>query len=96
MSDFIEDVGIAILLFIGILAIIVAIIGLVLAIKEDIENKTFYQYECVTLDNEIITCDRVDTTEGGIIGTRDDTSYLIKQYKKVKKENKWNVKIIFI
>ena len=53
-----------------------------------ISEESKYQYECVTIDNETITCDKVNTTEGGIIGTRDDTSYLIKQYKKIKKEVK--------
>lgn len=88
MSDFFESICIAILLFIGISSIIIAIMYAVFAIKEEVENETIYQYECVTLDNETITCDRVNKTQSGIIGTRDDTSYLIKQYKKVKKENK--------
>ena len=69
------------------MTIIASLLILVLAtIIVGITEESKYQYECITLDNETITCDRVKTTESGIIGTRDDTSYLIKQYKKINKE----------
>ena len=78
-DDFIDIFCISI-----ITILLILIFPLIFVIVESISN--LYQYECVTLDNETITCDNVKTTEGGIIGTRDDTSYLIKQYKKIKKE----------
>ena len=84
IDDFIDAFCISIIVILIILLISILIFG----ISEIVNDINLYQYECITIDNETITCDRVNTTEGGIIGTRDDTSYLIKQYKKIKKEVK--------
>ena len=84
IDDFIDAFCISII----VILIILFISTLIFGISEIVNDINLYQYECITIDNETITCDRVNTTEGGIIGTRDDTSYLIKQYKKIKKEVK--------
>lgn len=78
MSDYFEEI-----LFVIMLAMVLfGIITIIIAVKENGE----YIYECITFDNETITCDNVKESEAGLIGRRDGTSYLIKQYKKIKKE----------
>lgn len=58
------------------------LIIVILAIIEDGK----YIYECITLDGEQITCDSIDKSESGLLGKRDGTVYLIKQYKRINKE----------
>lgn len=73
------------ILLLGMLVMILFIMAvIVVAVQEDGK----YIYECITLDGEKITCDSVNESDAGLIGRRDGTSYLIKQYKKIKKENK--------
>lgn len=77
-----EDIWLLSVLVVILFAMTVIIV--VVAVQEDEK----YIYECITLDGEKITCDSVNESEAGLIGRRDDTSYLIKQYKKVRNENK--------
>lgn len=71
-----------------ILALLVMFLSAIIIIITVVQEDGKYIYECITLDGEKITCDSVNESTAGLIGRRDDTSYLIKQYKKVRNENK--------
>lgn len=38
------------------------------------------EYDCITIDNEHITCEQVWVHDGMITGIKDNTTYIIKQY----------------
>lgn len=69
------------IILIGIFAL------LILAVIFSVKDETNYYYECVTIDGEQINCESVYTGEAGITGTRDGTTYLIKQYTRKEKKN---------
>lgn len=71
-----EKIGIIVNIVVFIILIIMAITPY---IREKMEKKV---YECITLDGEKIICDKVD----GTIVTKDGTSYVVKEFKRVEKE----------
>jgi len=67
----------------GIL-LIITIIGMI--IIGTLDNSTYY-YECTNINGNTIYCERVDNTQGGLIGIiKDRTKVIITSYKKVVKE----------
>lgn len=59
---------------------------LILAVVFSVKDEADYYYECVTIDGETINCESICAGEAGITGTRDGTTYLIKQYTKKEKK----------
>ena len=86
IDDLIEGFCISITVILTMILTSFLLLGIIFGITEIVKSINLYQYECITIDNETITCDKIKESESGIIGTRDDTSYLIKQYKKIEKE----------
>ena len=72
-----------IFLIVFVILLIITCIGIITyAIKVDAK----YEYECITIDGEKITCDSIDRSESGLLGTRDGTTYMIKQYTRILKK----------
>lgn len=72
---------------IGTVLFILLIITIIGMVTFRILDNTKYYYECTDVNGNTIYCERVDNTQGGLIGImKDRTKVIITSYKKVVKE----------
>ena len=72
---------------IGTVLFILLIITIIGMVTFGILDNTKYYYECTDVNGNTIYCERVDNTQGGLIGImKDRTKVIITSYKKVVKE----------
>ena len=68
-----------------IIGIVLGIL-LIITIIGTLDNSTYY-YECTDVNGNTIYCERVDNTQGGLIGImKNRTKVIITSYKKVVRE----------
>ena len=68
-----------------IIGIVLGIL-LIMIIIGTLDNSTYY-YECTDVNGNTIYCERVDNTQGGLIGImKNRTKVIITSYKKVVRE----------
>ena len=68
------------------LILFVMFVFVIAAVVLSVKDEANYYYECVTIDGETINGESIYKGEAGITGTRDGTTYLIKQYTKKEKK----------